>query len=225
MNWQRLNRGYLGLRARRPELKRFIRQRADLDKDLYHSELLAVDLEMTGLEPGRHEIISFGWVPISRGQIILGEARRLLVKPKHGVGDSATIHGIHDHHLEDAMALPDALDQFWQALAGRVFVAHHGAFDIAFLNQACQQLYGHKLPFDLLDTLRVEAKRLHRQGEHYDKQLLRLYACCERYELPPMGAHDALSDAIVTAQLLLAQHAAIAGGESLSVAEMIAYGH
>lgn len=206
-------------------MKAYIGDTPDLNLDMGRSEMLAVDLEMTGLDPRKNEIISLGWVPISHGEIVLGEAKRLMVKPKHGVGESATIHGIHDHHLEDAMSLPDALAQFWPALSGRVLVAHHGAFDIAFLQQAAKRYYGHKLPFDLLDTLQIEAKRLHRKGEHYDKQLLRLYACCARYGLPAFGAHDALSDAISTAQLLLAQHAAIARDENMTVAEMMTYSH
>ncbi|NRA55153.1 MAG: 3'-5' exonuclease [Gammaproteobacteria bacterium] len=219
------NRLLLGLKATDPAMQQYIAQGCDLSQPYNQLELLSVDLEMTGLNAKKHEIISMGWVPIIAGEIILSQARHILVKPQAGVGDSATIHGIHDHQLDDAMPLSLALEQLLQAMQGRVLVAHHGALDIAFIQQAAKKLYGHKLPFDLLDTLLLEAKRLQRQGSHYDKQKLRLYACCERYQLPPLSAHNALSDALATAQLLLAQAAAIGGSSVLSAKQLMRYSH
>jgi len=219
------NRLLLGLKATDPAMQHYIAQGCDLSQPFNQVELLSVDLEMTGLNAKKHEIISMGWVPIIGGEIDLSQARHILVKPQASVGDSATIHGIHDHQLDDAMPLSLALEQLLQAMQGRVLVAHHGALDIAFIQQAAKKLYGHKLPFDLLDTLLLEAKRLQRQGNHYDKQQLRLYACCERYQLPPLSAHNALSDALATAQLLLAQAAAIGGSSVLSAKQLMRYSH
>lgn len=221
----RINRLLLGLKAKDPALKQFISRGCDLTLPFHKSQMLSVDMEMTGLNPKQNEVISIGWVPIVDGEIILADARLIMVKPEGGVGDSAAIHGIHDRHLIDAMPLNLALEQLFLALEGRVLVAHHGALDIAFIQQAAKRLYGHKLPFDLLDTLLIEAKRLHRQGEHYDKQLLRLYACCERYGLPPLAAHNALSDSLATAQLLLAQVAAVGGGSKLTIKQMMRFSH
>jgi DNA polymerase-3 subunit epsilon len=215
----------LGLKAKDPALKQFISRGCDLSLPLNKSQMLSVDMEMTGLNPKKNEVISIGWVPIVDGEIILSDARLIMVKAEGGVGDSATIHGIHDRHLIDAMPLNLALEQLILAMEGRVLVAHHGALDIAFIQQAVKKLYGHRLPFDLVDTLLIEAKRLHRMGEHYDKQLLRLYACCERYGLPPLAAHNALSDALATAQLLLAQAAAMSGGTMLTVKELMRFSH
>lgn len=215
----------LGLKAKDPSLKQFISKGCDLGRHYRDIEMLSVDMEMTGLDPKKNEVISIGWVPIINGEIVLSQARQIFVKPTAGVGDSAIIHGIHDRDLEDAMALSAALEQLLLAMQGRVLVAHHGALDIAFIQQAAQKLYGHKLPFDLLDTLLIEAKRLHRQGEHYDKQLLRLYSCCQRYGLPPLAAHNALSDAVATAQLFLAQAAEIGGTSALSVRELMKFSH
>ncbi|MDP2562494.1 3'-5' exonuclease [Psychrobium sp. 1_MG-2023] len=225
LSFAQLNRVLLGLKAKDPELKRFIRHSCDLSRSFKHSELLSVDLEMTGLDPKKNEVISMGWVPIINGEIILAEARQLLISPEQGVGDSATIHGIHDRDLANALSLEQGLEQLLAAMKGRVLVAHHGALDISFLQQAAQKLYGHKLPFELIDTLLIEAKRLSRQGEHFDKQLLRLYACCHRYGLPNASAHNALADALATAQLLLAQVAAISGGQTITLREIMKYSH
>jgi len=215
----------LGVKAKHTHIKDYIASPCDFSSRFNRAKLLAVDLEMTGLNPKEHEVISMGWVPVEHGEIILSQARNLLISPDKGVGDSATIHGIHDRDLTDALSIEQGVEQLLKAMQGRVLVAHHGALDISFLQQAAQKLYGHKLPFELIDTLLIEAKRLSRQGEHFDKQLLRLYPSCQRYGLPHGGAHNALADALATAQLLLAQVAAIGGCDSLTLKQIMKYSH
>jgi len=219
----KLNRFLLSIKAQQPHVKDYIATTGNFSAPFNQSKLLAVDLEMTGLNAKTHEVISMGWVPIDNGEIVVGRARHLLVCPLRGVGDSATIHGIHDRDLTDAFSMEQAMAQLLEAMRGRVLVAHHGALDIAFLQQAARKLYGHKLPFELIDTLLIEAKRLSRQGEHFDKQLLRLYPSCKRYGLPQGNSHNALSDALATAQLLLAQVAAIGGTAHLSLKQIMKY--
>ena len=60
--------------------------------------LLAIDLEMTGLDPSTDAIVSIGWVPIDQGAIDLGGASEvgLAADTSRSVGHSATIHGIRD---------------------------------------------------------------------------------------------------------------------------------
>lgn len=225
LTFAKLNRLLLGVKAKQPHIKDYIATPCDFKTPFEQAELLSVDLEMTGLDPKNHEVISMGWVPIIKGEIVLSQARNLMVTPQKGVGDSAIIHGIHDRDLTDALSLEQGIEQLLQAMQGRVLVAHHGALDISFLQQAAQKIYGHKLPFELIDTLLIEAKRLSRQGEHFDKQLLRLYASCERYGLPNGGTHNALADALATAQLLLAQVAAIGGSNKITLKQIMKYSH
>lgn len=214
---------WLGTKAIDIGTKKYIDATVDFNLDVGKAELLCVDLEMTGLNPKQHEIISMGWVPIIGGEIVVSQAQHFLITPQYSVGDSAAIHGIHDRELAGALSLEQGISRLLNALSGRVLVAHHGALDIAFLQQASLSIYGHKLPFELIDTLLIEANRLRRRGEHFDKQLLRLYPSCERYGLPNGSAHNALADALATAQLLLAQIAAISPNQPLSIKELIGY--
>jgi len=214
----------LASKANVPVVIEFIKALPDLSRAFECSELLAVDLEMTGLDAKEHEIISIGWVPIIRGEIKLAQARNLLITPSKSVGDSATIHGIHDRDLADAMSLEQALETLLVALKGKVMVGHHVSLDVAFLRQAAKCIYHHSLPFSAIDTLQIEAARLARQGEHFDKQLLRLNNSADRYGLPSGDAHNALGDALTTAQLLLAQVAAI-GGAHLSLKQLLKFSH
>ncbi|MCG7530038.1 hypothetical protein MHM98_01500 [Psychrobium sp. MM17-31] len=219
-----VTRKRLARKAREQTAIDFIRAKPDLSLPFDQTELLAVDLEMTGLNAKQHEIISMGWVPIINGEIKLAQARNLLITPSKSVGDSATIHGIHDRDLTDALTLKQALEELLHALKGRVMVGHHVSLDVAFLRQAATHIYQHTLPFSVIDTLHIEAARLSRQGEHFDKQLLRLNNSAERYGFPSGDAHNALGDALTTAQLLLAQVASI-GPPPLTLKQLLKFSH
>ncbi|MDO5508893.1 MAG: exonuclease domain-containing protein, partial [Corynebacterium casei] len=43
-------------------------------------ELLAVDMETTGLKPKQHQIVSIGWVPIVNNRVQLSGAKYVLIK-------------------------------------------------------------------------------------------------------------------------------------------------
>jgi len=83
----------------------------------------AVDLELTGLDPRAHEIISFGAVPIEAGRVRLGGAVSALVRPA-GEISAATIpiHGIRAADLEQAPALSQVIGGLLQAMKGRILV-------------------------------------------------------------------------------------------------------
>ena len=70
---------------------------------------MAIDLEMTGLDPKIDQIISIGIVPIYQGRIILAKAQHIKVAINGSVGSSAVIHGIVDHQLDQAITIDEAL--------------------------------------------------------------------------------------------------------------------
>lgn len=165
---------------------------------------LAVDLETTGLDARCDSIISIGWVAIDGGAVRLDSARRHLLRSANGVGQSAAIHGIRDAELAGAEPLEVALAALLAAARGRVLVFHHAALDLAFLDRACRAQHGAPLLCPAVDTLQLEWRRLHRPGKPLERGALRLHACRRRYGLPDYPAHDALTDALATAELLLA---------------------
>ena len=57
----------------------------------------------------------------------------------------------------------------------------------------------------VIDTLTLARKWLARRNKEPEQGALRLYALRERYGLPRYNAHNALSDALATAELFLAQ--------------------
>ena len=205
-------------RCRHEAMRRYLSARPPAPhSDFAEAEYLAADLEMTGLDPVRDHILSIGFVPIIRGRIRLRHARHRLVASRLGVGQSAAIHGIHDHELQDALPLSRVLEDFMAALSGRVLILHCAAVDLAFIQPATEQRFALPLLAPLVDTLQLEKKRLRAAGrlEHTPREGLRLAECRARYHLPRYPAHNALTDALATAELFLAQAAHSAGAGRL----------
>lgn len=169
-------------------------------------ELLALDLETTGLDPRTDHVLSIGWVPVSRGSVMLAGAQEHRVRPPHGtdVGSSATIHRLTDDALADAAPLADVLPLLLDALRGRVLLAHHAPVEVDFVGAATTSAYGARPPLTVVDTLALEHRL--RADVHGEVQgSLRLDAARRTYGLPRYAAHHALSDAVAAAELLLAQ--------------------
>ena len=183
--------------------------------------LMAMDLEMTGLDPLQDQILSIGLVPIENGVLPLGEAQQKLVQIKGSVGQSATIHGILDNHLIQAVSIEEAMAWFIAQTRGRVLVAHHSPLDCRFLQQDILAIYHQAVLLPAIDTLVLEKQRLLREHSVLKEGSLRLGACRERYHLPIYGAHSALTDALACAELLLAQVAAMGGGADISVGDLL----
>lgn len=182
------------------------------------SEFLALDLETTGLDPARDRILSLGWVLLRGDVILLRESGHQIVRDVGAeVGASATIHGIVDADLEGALPLADALAGLWVRLAGRALLAHCASIECGFLAAACRRLYGLPPPLQAVDTLAIEASL--RANAHETPGALRLEACRARHRLPRYRAHNAASDALACAELLLAQVRAL-GAPQLSMAEL-----
>lgn len=169
-------------------------------------ELLALDLETTGLDPRTDHVLSLGWVPVVGGEVLLASAQEHRIRPPSGVdvGSSATIHRLTDDALVGAAPLPEVLPLLLGALHGRVLVAHHAAVEVGFVGAATESAYGMRPPLTVVDTLTLEHRlRVDVHGEVQGS--LRLDAARRAHGLPRYSAHHALTDALAAAELLLAQ--------------------
>ncbi|NKF52626.1 3'-5' exonuclease [Shewanella sp. WXL01] len=184
------------------------------------AELVAIDLEMTGLDPINDQIVSIGLVPIKQAQIPLVGARQKFIEIKGSVGDSAAVHGVVDDTLASALSLNEALLWFIEQTRGKVLVAHHAQLDVQFLQAKISQQFGVNLAFVAIDTLQIEKQRWLKQHEVIKEGCLRLGASRERYQLPVYSAHDALVDALACAELLIAQLNAMGDSETTKLVEL-----
>lgn len=162
-------------------------------------EFAALDFETTGLDYGRDAVVSFGVVPVRAGRVVVAEAVHQLVVPE--IPSSATsmkIHRIMPQDLVDAPPLEVARDRLREALDGRFLLAWYADVELAFL----RRIFG-----GLERTWRrrtVDARKLaiELEGAHPDVRYS-LSSVAERYGVPVASPHEALDDALVTAQLFL----------------------
>ncbi len=189
--------------------------------DWRNVEFLAVDIETSSLSAADGEMLSIGWVVLAQAAIKLSSAQHHLLSPENSVGQSATIHQLRDCELLEGLDQSAMMAHFLEAASGRILVFHHAFLDLSFLNQAGMQLYGAPLLLPYLDTLLLEQKKLTRQGTVLAKNGLRLANCRSRYNLPDYPAHNALMDALATAELLLAQLSHRSGRHKLPLKDLL----
>lgn len=163
----------------------------------------AVDLELSGLDPRRHEIISFGAVPIEDGRVQLGGAVRGRARPLRALSESSIrVHGLRAADLAEAPALEEAIDPLLALMAGRIPVVHVAAIERSFLRPALRR-QGLRLRAPMIDTSVLGLAWLH---ERYGggPRHLSLGNLSQTLGLPSHHPHDAFGDALTTAQVFLA---------------------
>ncbi len=187
-------------------------------------QLLAIDLETTGLDPRKDHILSVGYVAVDGLSITLGHAGQAVIKAGIEVGQSAVVHGLTDDDLACGRELEDVLPGVLEALRGRILLAHFAGIEQRFLATACKRLYGHEATFTVVDTFELQRRITTAAFRHVREGALRLGTCRANFGLPRYKAHEALTDALACAELYLAQVTLLAGdgaAEALTLRDVL----
>jgi DNA polymerase III subunit epsilon len=200
-----------------PEAARAYLQAPKISQKLAWREIdyQVLDIETSGLEAKKDVICAVGIVAIKGGRVRPGDSMYTMVRPPEGRridADSIRIHGLLHDDLLQAPPLIEVLPELLRRLTGQVLIVHVAAIDVVFLNQALKQAYGFQLRQPIIDTARL-ARSL-----HFTEQYLSSYGSSEgmpppialrtlanQANLPIYAQHNALNDAMTTAQLFLAQ--------------------
>ncbi len=162
-----------------------------------------VDLELSGLDPLRNEIISFAALPIDGGRVRLDGVAAGLVRPTQPLSQEAIrVHGIRAADLADAPAGVAALDPLLEVMAGRVLVAHHASVERAFLGAALRAVRL-RLRGPVLDTAVLARIWLAERDGALPPARMSLGELSRACGLPVHSPHTALGDALTTAQLFI----------------------
>ncbi len=163
----------------------------------------ALDFELTGLDPREDEIISFGTIPIDGGRVRVGAAVSGLVRPAREIGvASIVVHGIRAADLARAPALPESIGALLGAISGRGLVVHSAHVERAFLKRALRD-QGLRLRGPIVDTEVLGRLWLHQQDGRR-RNHVSLAELADELGLPNERPHDALGDALTTAQVFIA---------------------
>lgn len=192
--------------------------------DYRDTQYLAVDIETTGLDPKRDDILSVGYVVLRGNRIDLGSACHRLVRSARAIPEaSAIIHQITDDQAAQGGLLDDVIAELLEQLSGKVMIAHHATVEKGFLSDACVRIYGLGMPVAVVDTQVLAKRTFERRHIPFKSADLRLYALGNRYNLPRYGAHNALSDALAAAELFLVQAAHRDGGSGVPLRDFLTW--
>ena len=159
---------------------------------------VVVDLETTGLRPGRSGICEIGAVRLHGFEV---EAEfQTLVDPGMPLDAGASaVTGLCSEQLRGAPDPAKAVRSFLGFAGDAVLVAHNARFDLAFLDRETERLTGSRIGSPVVDTVRLARTLL--AGRVAGFGLAQLAWFLGTSEQP---CHRALPDARATAELLLA---------------------
>jgi DNA polymerase-3 subunit epsilon len=170
------------------------------------AEIVAVDVETTGLDPKVADVISIGAVPIRGRQVVLSDRFEATIKrdaPTHE--GSVRIHRLRAMDLAHGVPPADALARFREWLGERPMLGYCVDFDRKVLDRALR-VGG----LDPLDIVAYDLRRLHmlkrkRHDHDHDRHaLLDFDAILADAGIPPLARHTAIGDAAATALAFIA---------------------
>ena len=162
------------------------------------ARFIAIDVETTGLDRGRDEVISFAGIPIESARIIASESVQGLVRPRTtSTSSSIEIHRLREVDLATAPRAPEALAPLAARMRGRTPVVHASWVERTFLRKA-----GCPLPRGIVDTAVLWRLLSIERGER-DPGTCSLSAIAAGLGLPAHRPHEAEGDALTAAQVFL----------------------
>ena len=189
-----------------PEMEQYFKVPFPEKKELIADiEIVSIDFETTGLDKVKDSVISLGLVNIKGLSIELGSAKHKLINADKKLSEtSVVIHQITDSQLIDAEDINDVLPFLLNRLKGKVLLAHNAKVEIGFIKKMCKEIYGSDFLIPVIDTQYLAKRSFDRKNISYKNSDLRLFNLRSSFNMPAYKAHNALMDAIATAELFLA---------------------
>jgi DNA polymerase-3 subunit epsilon len=184
-----------------------LRKRFEPRRLIDDTGFVAFDSELTGLDFRSDSIISIGAVKLQGGRILPNQTFYRLVKPdselKH---ESVVIHEITHSDLDHAEELQVVFEDFLEFIGDAVLIGHFVHIDINFVNRALKKLYNCTLNNPAVDTSTLHDWLYENDtgfARHHGGMTTRtdLFSLVKRYGVDVGKAHNAFSDAYMTAQL------------------------
>jgi DNA polymerase-3 subunit epsilon len=167
------------------------------------ARFVVVDVETTGLDPRRDEVVAFAALPVEGGRVRVGGAVEGLVRSRRPSSRrSILVHGLRDEDLAGSPVPAAALAPLAEALRGRIPVAHAAWLERAFLRRALRST-PRRAPLRFVDTALLWRLLCVHRGDP-DPGFRPLGDVAAALGLPAHRPHEAEGDALTTAQAFLA---------------------
>ena len=174
-----------------------------LFEDPSTNEYVCLDCETTGLSPRKDEILSIGAVIIRENKILMRKTLNIFVKPSKKIDvSSIKIHQIRPIDLENAIDPKDAILELLDFIGNRPIVGYYIKFDVAMISKYTKKYIGISLPNETIEVSSMYYKTRKRSSD-YEFIDLKFDTIMKELDLPELGKHDALNDAIMTSMMFL----------------------
>jgi len=159
--------------------------------NLYVKNYLVFDLETTGINQNKDEIIEISGIKVRDNQVI--EEFSTLVNPEIPIPFAATrVNGITDQMVKDAPLLSHALSDFLDFAGEDILVGHNiHTFDTNFIYDGALRELDKQVQNDYIDTLYLSRMCLPELKHH------KLTDVAEHFAIKTEGAHRALNDCVM----------------------------
>jgi DNA polymerase III epsilon subunit family exonuclease len=159
-------------------------------------DFVVIDVETSGLDPAAGaRVIEIAAVRVNQaGQIL--DSMSTLVNPEDGNTGADWIHGITADMVQDAPTFDQVFDDLVRVMDDAIFVAHHAKFDESFVASEVQLAGAKLLTMPGICTYWL-ARNTVKGTDNF-----KLGTLAAHFQISQVGAHSALDDAKVVAQML-----------------------
>jgi DNA polymerase III subunit epsilon len=171
------------------------------------AEYVVVDTELTGLNEKKDSIVSIGAVKMNGGRIDLSNTFYRLLNPETSLtAESVVIHEITPDEVVEKPDIRTGLGEFLRFCGDDIIVGFCVNIDMEFLNREAKRILGHTIKNQVLDIFPlfewVRSSKEARDGEEIKMPVhYKLYDIAKHYGIEVNGAHNAMIDAFITAQI------------------------
>jgi DNA polymerase-3 subunit epsilon len=170
------------------------------ERSLRQQRFVVLDLETSGLNMRRDQVLSIGAVVIENGAIDLSrQFECTLQREGHRASASTLIHGIAPSEIANGVEPVEALLNFMEFVGDSPLLAFHAEFDQRMLARALKQSQGYRLRHAIFDVAEIapqacpQAKQNHAGLDDWTRH----------FGLQVQQRHHASADALATAELAL----------------------
>lgn len=176
-----------------------------MESDLLNKDFCIIDLETTGLNTKKDEIISIAIVPLRNLSINMDDVFFTYIKPEKFNHNSIKYHGITEKDVENAPDFKDVAEIIEAKLKNSILVGYSVSVDVEFLKRAFKKKLKKKITLDrYIDVADVEAWLMRKRGSAVTFRL-DFESLLKIYRLDESHRHSAIGDAYLTALVFLHQ--------------------
>lgn len=167
------------------------------------NEYVSLDCETTGLDPKKDEILSIGAVIIQNNKILMRKTFNIFLKSANNINiESIKVHQIRQVDLKNALEPENAIYKLLDFIGSRTIVGYYIKFDVKIISKYTKKYIGIKLPNKTIEvsSLYYDKKK---SINNYGFVDLKFDTIMNELNIPALGKHDALNDAIMTSMIFL----------------------